>query len=158
AQERAAAPTPVQFNRDIRPILSDNCFQCHGPDKANRKAGLRLDTEEGAFGDRGGYHAVVAGKPEQSELGRRLTAGGKERMPPASSGHKVNDRQVELIRQWIAQGAKWQKHWSLIAPERPALPAVKNRTWPRNGIDHFVLARLEQEGLTPSPEADRATL
>src|SRR5262249_36292334 len=115
-------------------------------------------TEEGAFGDRGGYHAVVAGKPEQSELLRRLTAAGKERMPPASSGHKVTDRQIELIRQWIPQGAKWQKHWSLIAPERPALPAIKNKTWSRNGIDHLVLARLEREGLVPSPEADRATL
>jgi hypothetical protein len=152
-------PSTVEFNRDIRPILSDNCFNCHGPDKSNRKSKLRLDVEADAFADRGGYHALVAGKPDQSELVQRITAKNvKERMPPIASGHKLTPGQIELIRAWIMQGAKWQKHWSLLPPRRPDLPAVKNQTWPRNGIDYFVLARLEAAGLKPSAEADRITL
>src|SRR5438445_5555678 len=149
---------PVVFNRDIRPILSDNCFQCHGPDKANRKAKLRLDSEESAFADRGGYHAIVAGKPSESEMVRRITAKGKERMPPPTSAHGLTAAQIDLIRRWIDEGAKWQKHWSLIPPQRRALPAVRNAAWCRNPIDHFVLARLEQAGLNPAPESDRITL
>src|SRR5256885_117142 len=118
---RAHSPpaAAVAFNRDIRPILSDNCFQCHGPDKANRKAKLRLDSEESAFADRGGYHAIVAGKPSESEMVRRITAKGKERMPPPTSAHGLTAAQIDLIRRWIAEGAKWQKHWSLIPPRRP---------------------------------------
>jgi mono/diheme cytochrome c family protein len=155
----AAEPPGVEFNRDIRPVLSDNCFQCHGPDRARRKADLRLDTEAGAFADLGGRRALVPGKPEESELYRRITAATEtERMPPAKSGPRLNERQIDLIRRWIAQGVKWQKHWSLIPPQRPPLPSVKNHAWPRNPIDHFILARLEREGLAPSPEADKATL
>ncbi|HXG09872.1 MAG TPA: DUF1553 domain-containing protein [Gemmataceae bacterium] len=157
----AAEPLPatVEFNRDIRPILSDACFQCHGPDRAKRKADLRLDTAEGAFADRGGYHAIVPGKPDESELFRRITAADEtERMPPPRSGPRLTERQVALIRRWLEQGARWQKHWSLIPPQRPALPRVQNVGWARNPIDLFVLDRLEREGLAPSPEADRATL
>src|SRR5438132_7434454 len=97
---RAGSPAarPVEFNRDIRPILSDNCFQCHGPDQANRKAKLRFDTEEGAFGDRGGYRAIVRGKAADSELVRRITAKGKERMPPQTAAHGLSAAQIELIR------------------------------------------------------------
>jgi mono/diheme cytochrome c family protein len=154
-----AADRPVAFNRDIRPIFSDVCFQCHGPDKAKRKAGFRLDTEEGAFaGLRKGGRAIVPGDLAKSELYRRITAKGDERMPPAKSGHILTTEQIELIRRWIEQGAKWQKHWSLIKPERPMLPTVKTRDWPRSPIDTFVLARLEAAGLEPTPEADRATL
>jgi mono/diheme cytochrome c family protein len=144
---------PVEFNRDIRPILSDACFQCHGPDKAKRKAKLHFDTEEGA-------RAVLgAGKPDDSELIRRITAADPDkRMPPPTSGHALTPAQIALLKRWVAEGARWQKHWSFIPPVRPALPTVKNASWPRNGIDHFVLARLEKEGLTPSPEADRITL
>jgi hypothetical protein len=146
----------VVFNRDIRPILSDNCFQCHGPDKATRKAKLRLDQETSVFKDR---QVIVPGKPDQSEVFQRITAqNDKERMPPASSGHKLTSRQIALVRRWIEQGAKWQKHWSLIPPHRAELPAVKQKHWPKNPIDYFVLTRLEQEGLKPSPEADRTTL
>src|SRR5262249_44771908 len=146
----------VIFNRDIRPILSDNCFQCHGPDKATRKAKLRLDQEASVFKDR---KVIVPGKPGKSEVFQRITAkNDKERMPPLSSGHKLTASQIDLVRQWIEQGAKWQKHWSLIAPGRPELPAVRQKRWPRNAIDHFVLARLEQEGLKPSAEADRTAL
>ncbi|MBI1915380.1 MAG: DUF1553 domain-containing protein [Planctomycetes bacterium] len=158
---RADAPTrpQVEFNRDIRPILSDTCFACHGPDKAKRKADLRLDTEDGAFADRGGYRPLVPGKPEQSELYQRITAAlPSERMPPARSGRKLTTKQIELIRHWIEQGAKWQKHWAFLPPRREPLAKVRNTTWGRNGIDAWVLERLEREGLSPSPEADRATL
>jgi hypothetical protein len=152
-------PRAVQFNRDIRPILSDACFQCHGPDKSKRKADLRFDLEENATADRGGYRAIDRGHPDKSEMVRRITAREvKERMPPASTGHKLNQGQVELIRNWIAQGARYEKHWTFIPPGRPNLPTVKNKTWPKRGLDYFVLVRLEQEGLTPSPEAARTTL
>src|SRR5437867_1794117 len=126
AREAKSAPaeegTPplVSFNRDIRPILSDNCFACHGPDKNQRKADLWLDTEEGAFADRGGYAPLVSGKPDESELYLRISAADeKQRMPPAKFGKQLAPAQVERIRRWIEQGAKWQKHWSRIAATRP---------------------------------------
>ena len=143
----------VEFNRDIRPILSDTCYTCHGPAKSTRKADLRLDTEAGLFG------VVVPGKLRESELWQRITAAqSSKHMPPPKSGRKLTARQVELIRRWIEQGAKWQNHWAFISPQRPALPPVKDTAWPRNPIDHFVLARLEREGLRPAPEASRETL
>ncbi len=143
----------IEFNRDVRPILSDTCFQCHGPDRQKRKAKIHFDTEDGA------RSVLVPGKPDQSELIRRITSTDPEqRMPPPTSGHTLSPRQIEVLTRWVAQGAKWQRHWSLIAPVRPTLPAVKDASWPRNPIDYFVLARLEQEGLHPSAEADRLTL
>jgi hypothetical protein len=159
APARAAEPLPVtvEFNRDVRPILSENCFACHGPDKKTRKADLRLDTEEGAFADLGGHRALVPGKPEQSELYRRIThADPGKRMPLGRRG--LPAREVALLRRWIEQGAKWQKHWSFLPPRRPPLPHVKRTTWSRNGLDPFILARVEKEGLKPSPEADPVTL
>src|SRR6266511_827527 len=117
----AAEPLPqaVEFNRDVRPILSDNCFQCHGPDKARRKADLRLHTEEGAFADRGDVRVLVPGDTARSELFRRITAEDEpQRMPPAKSGRKLGAREVDVLRRWIEQGAKWQKHWALIPPRR----------------------------------------
>jgi hypothetical protein len=153
------ATSPLSFNRDIRPILSDNCFACHGPDKNQRKVDLRLDTEEGARADRGGYAPIVPGKPEESELYLRISAvDEKQRMPPVKFGKKLGQPQIELIHRWIEQGSKWQKHWSLIAAARSPLPQLKSPAWPDNAIDHFILARLEQEGLPPSPEADKRTL
>jgi hypothetical protein len=164
----AAEPLPrtIEFNRDIRPILSDTCFNCHGPDKANRKAKLRLDTEEGAHEDHKGTRAVVPGNTDKSELLRRIaTEDESERMPPAKSGRRLTPHQVALVRRWIEQGAKWQKHWSLMPPRRPELPKIGDaryqelaRTWPRNAVDHFILDRLAREGLAPSTEADRTTL
>jgi hypothetical protein len=149
-------PATVEFNRHIRPILSDHCFQCHGPDKAKRKAELRLDTESDALGD---AITIVPGKPDKSDLIRRITTSNPRRlMPPEKSGRKLSDRQIQLLRRWIEQGAKWQAHWSFIPPKRPPLPRVRNTDWPRNGIDYFILERLEREGLQPSPEADRTTL
>jgi hypothetical protein len=156
----AAEPaSTIEFNRDIRPILSDSCYLCHGPAKATRKAGLRFDTQEGAFADLGGYHAIVPGKLEDSRLWQRITAADPaKKMPPHKSGRKLTERQVELLRRWIEQGAKWENHWSFIAPRQAPLPTIHARHWPRNAIDHFVLARLEQNRLQPSPEAERATL
>ncbi|MDB5387150.1 MAG: hypothetical protein JWM11_2796 [Planctomycetaceae bacterium] len=149
----------VEFNRDIRPILSDHCFQCHGPDEKKRKGDLRLDTEAGAFADHEGTQAVVARDLVKSELFRRITSTDEaERMPPAKFARQLSPQQIELMKRWIEQGATWQKHWSLISPVRAALPTVKKADWCQTPIDHFILHRLEREGLTPAPEVDRATL
>jgi hypothetical protein len=147
---------PVDFDRDIRPILSDNCFLCHGPDEKNRKAGLRLDTKAGAFANLGGYKAIVPGEPEKSELYKRIIAEQPtKKMPPAKSNKKLKPQQVELIKRWIEEGAKWEEHWAFVPPKRPALPKVKNPAWAKNSIDYFVLAKLEQEGLAPSEPASK---
>ncbi len=147
---------PVDFNRDIRPILSDKCFACHGPDDGQRKARLRFDTKEGAFAKQG---IIVPGDSDKSRLIERITAKDPAmRMPPPESELTLSDKQIELLRRWIDEGAKWETHWAYIAPTRPELPTVKDRAWPRNPIDHFILARLEREGLKPQPEADRVTL
>ena len=154
-----AAPGDIEFNRDVRPILSDKCFHCHGPDAAAKKIPLRLDSESAAKADLGGRRAIAAGHPETSGLIRRIRASGKPiQMPPAYSGLKLTAAEIETLRAWIAQGAKWQQHWSFIAPVRPELPAVSPADWPKNPIDRFVLHRLEAEGLSPSPEAGRETL
>lgn len=155
-----SAPASVDFNRDIRPILSDKCFTCHGHDAANRTTKLRFDTEAGAkIALRNGRQSIVSGDPEHSELYRRITSSDALRMPPASSGRdKLTAREIDLIRRWIEEGAIWQRHWSLIPPRRPAPPQVAAKDWVRNPIDSFVLQRLEREELKPSPEASRATL
>jgi hypothetical protein len=147
----------VEFNRDIRPIFSDKCYTCHGPDKTKRTSKLRFDTESGAMADLGGHFAIVAGDPGKSELVRRITAENKAlRMPPVYSGVTLSSREIELIREWIAQGAVWEKHWSFIPPKRREPPQVSKPGWVRNPIDAFILARLDREGLAPSPEAERA--
>ena len=149
----------VEFNRDIRPILSDQCFTCHGPDAGKRLSKLRLDSEQAAKADLGGHRAIVPGNPEQSELIRRVTHANRGlRMPPQQSGRTLSDGEIELLRRWIAEGAQWQSHWAFRAPARPALPVVRAAAWPRNAIDRFVLERLEKEDLQPSPEANRETL
>src|SRR5262249_28010886 len=123
--------SPIQFNRDIRPILSDNCFACHGPDSANRKAGLRLDQEQGLFGMRDGGAPVVRGKPAESELFVRITsANARELMPPEKSHKKLTAAQKELLKRWIEQGAPWEPHWSLVAAKRPATPRVTQAAAP----------------------------
>ena len=150
-------PDKIEFNRDIRPILSDTCFLCHGPDKARRKADLRLDVEASAKAKIEDHYAIVPGQPAQSELIRRITTSdADDRMPPAKAGRQLTPRQVELLRRWIEQGAPWQPHWSFIAPKRAELPPAA--AWVRNPVDQFILARLEREGLKPSAEADRAML
>jgi hypothetical protein len=157
----ALADANIEFNRDIRPILSDKCFACHGPDAANRKTKLRFDIESGAKIElKNGAFAIVPGSPEKSALISRITAQNTaRRMPPAYAGkEKLTDRDIDLMRRWIAQGAHWQPFWSFIPPRLPALPEVRRRDWPRNPIDRFILSRLEREGLSPSPEADKPTL
>ena len=155
-------PAHVDFNRDIKPILSNRCFRCHGPDANERKGGkegLRLDMAEGAVADLGGYTAVVPGKPDESELIKRVKADDpNEVMPPPKAGKKLADREIDLLREWIRQGGKYAGHWSYVKPVRPELPAVANSAWPRNEVDRFILARLEREGLKPTAEADRYAL
>jgi Protein of unknown function (DUF1549)./Planctomycete cytochrome C./Protein of unknown function (DUF1553). len=147
---------PVDFNRDVRPILSDNCFACHGPDDKQRMARLRFDTKEGAFAKPG---VIVPGDAASSILIKRITAKDPNfRMPPADSGHALNEQQIATLARWIDEGARWSAHWAYQTPARPALPTVSNATWARNAIDRFILARLEREGLRPSIEADKATL
>src|SRR5947208_4385781 len=157
---RAASKGPVDFDRDIHPILSDKCFACHGPDEKERKAKLRLDRKDEAFKPlKSGGYAVVPAHPEKSELLARLTTKDEDDlMPPPKSGKKLTPAQIDLLRRWVAEGASWQRHWAFVKPERPPLPAVKNKKWPRQEMDYFVLARLEKEGLQPSPEADKTTL
>lgn len=146
----------VDFGRDIRPILSENCFHCHGPDEENQKAGLRLDTREGATEDLGGYAAIAPSSPESSELLKRmLTNDEDDRMPPAETGKVITDAQKTLIRQWISEGAEWGSHWAFESPKKPNPPVVKNNDWTQNPIDQFVRAKLEKEGLTPSKPADK---
>ncbi|HVA48014.1 MAG TPA: DUF1553 domain-containing protein [Pirellulales bacterium] len=149
------ADEPLQYNRDVRPILAENCFACHGPDSAARKADLRLDQREAAI-EAG---ALSPGKADESELMRRILSSDPEAMmPPPATKKQLTAAQKETLRRWIADGAAYQPHWSLIAPVRPPLPAVKDAAWCRNPIDYFVLAKLEAAGLQPAPEADRRTL
>ncbi|HUG18233.1 MAG TPA: PSD1 and planctomycete cytochrome C domain-containing protein, partial [Planctomycetaceae bacterium] len=155
----APAEQPVDFARDIRPILSDKCAICHGPDENQRQADLRLDTKVGALADLGGHFAIVPGKPDESQLVQRITSDDPdERMPPADSKRTLSPEQIELLRRWIAEGAKWEEHWSFSKPQRAALPAVEHKSWPRNEIDYFILQKLEQAGLAPAPEAVKETL
>jgi mono/diheme cytochrome c family protein len=150
----------IDFARQIRPILSENCFTCHGPDDSQRKAKLRVDTKEGAFKPlRDGTFAIVGKEPGKSMLLQRIRSHDPdEQMPPPTSNKKISPQQADLIERWIAEGAAWSEHWAFFTPRRPELPSIKNVAWTRNPIDHFVLARLEAEGLAPAPEADRIRL
>jgi len=150
----AQEPRKIEFNRDIRPILSNNCFVCHGPDNNLRKAKLRLDDEKDA-------HAKVIekGEPLFSAMFTRLVTDDPTKiMPPPKAKKQLTKAEIALIFDWIEQGAKYESHWSLIAPRKHELPKVKNAVWVRNDIDRFILARLEAEGVAPAPEADRRTL
>jgi len=161
--EPAAAKNAIDYNRDVRHILSNNCFKCHGPDAGERKAGLRLDLRDEALKPtESGVPAIVPGKAAESELVRRVFSDDPEvRMPPADSNKRLSDAEKDLLRQWIDDGAEWQQLWSFAPPRRPVPPEIstlKHADWPRTMIDRFVLARLEAEGLRPSPDADRPTL
>lgn len=154
-----AARDGVRFNRDVRSILADNCFQCHGPDSASREADLRLDTQEGLFAERDGAAIVVPGAPDGGELFRRISSDDPdERMPPADSGKSLTAAQIDTLRRWIETGAEWEPHWAFVPPERVPAPDVSDRSWPRNAIDRFVLAELERRGLAHAPEAGPETL
>ncbi|MEM9283643.1 MAG: DUF1553 domain-containing protein [Verrucomicrobiota bacterium] len=148
----------IEFNRDIRPILSDNCFFCHGPDEADRKAGLRLDMEADALADLGGYAAIAKGDSEASELVARIFDDDPHSiMPPPESSRRLTEAQKDLLRRWIDQGAEWQQHWAFEDPVERELP-VAGADWPVNGIDHFVLKKMGEIGLSPSPDASKETL
>jgi mono/diheme cytochrome c family protein len=152
---QAEADDALSYNRDIRPILAENCFACHGPDSAARKAELRLVRRDAAV-EAG---AIAPGDPDGSELVFRVESDDRETvMPPPKSGKTLTDAQKETLRRWIADGAEYQPHWSLIAPTRTEPPPVKDESWVRNPIDRFILAKLEANGLKPAPEADRRTL
>ena len=151
---------PIDFNQDIRPLFSDNCYACHGPNEDSREGGFRLDVKDSAFGEAdSGEHPIVAGEPDSSELYARITSDDEFMlMPPAETNKKLTKEEIERIRQWIEQGASWHEHWAFVVPDRPQLPVVKDKAWPRSPIDRFILSRQETEGLSPSPEADKATL
>lgn len=149
----------VDFQREVRPILADNCFRCHGPDPSTRQAQLRLDTEEGAFEMRRRGQPVVRGDAGASLIYQRITHENERmRMPPLSANKTLDSDQIEVLRRWIEDGASWDQHWSFKAVASTDAPAVSNDKWVRNSLDRFILAKLETEGLTPALEADRRTL
>ena len=182
----SAVDGKIQFNRDIRAILSDKCFHCHGPDKAHRKSGLRLDVREDALKPaKSGDTAIVPGKPEESALVARIFSEDKDELMPPEEEHKaLSAAQKETLKRWIEEGAEYQQHWAYITPKRPAVPGISDfksqisdwekhdatrgaelrrlegrlENWTRNPIDAFVLQRLLQRGLAPSPAAAPAVL
>lgn len=156
----ALAEDPIEFNRDVRPIISEKCFACHGPDAAARNQDMRFDTQEGLFGkSEFGQPLLVPGDPEESEIYFRIThEDAKEKMPPADFHLKLTDREVDVIKKWIEQGAPWEGHWAFIPPDRPTIPEVSDPTWSRNEIDPYILRRLDRAGLTPAPEASKEIL
>jgi len=158
-----AIPDTISYNFNVRPILSDKCYKCHGPDANKRQAGLRLDRSESAYKalrDNPHAHVLVPGSPEMSELFRRVSTNDtSEMMPPANSGLKrLSPHELAIIEKWIKQGAKFEKHWAFVPPKSWPVPAVKNASWPKNEIDHFILQKQEQYGLAPNPEADKERL
>jgi len=158
-EQTAAVPRKIDFNRDIRSILSNRCFTCHGPDDAERQADLRLDNQAGATASLGDYAAIVPGKPDASELLKRVSNSDPDLiMPPAGKGDPLSEEEIESLRLWIKQGAGYARHWSYELPTRPELPPTSNKGWHRNAIDAFILSRLDREKLAPNEEADRAAL
>ena len=157
--ESAAGAEPVDFQREIRPILADNCFSCHGPDESTRQVRLRLDTEDGLLQERPSGQPVVRGDAASSLIIQRVShADARLRMPPAETNKSLTDEQIDTLQRWIDEGANWDRHWAFEAIERPDPPAVADAGWARSPLDRFILARLEAEGLAPAPEADRRTL
>ncbi len=161
--EHNAIPEKISYNFNIRPIFSDKCFKCHGPDGRQRKAGFRLDIADSAFAplkETKGAYALVPGRPEQSEIYKRITSPDPTYQMPEPESHLtlLNSHEIALIKKWIQQGAKYEKHWAFTPPKKSVLPQVQNKNWPRNEIDYFVLQRIEEMGLTPNEEADKERL
>ncbi|MEK9632721.1 MAG: c-type cytochrome domain-containing protein, partial [Opitutae bacterium] len=153
-----ALPAAVDFNADVRPVLSNNCFFCHGPDAHERKADLRLDTSEGATRDLGGYAALVPGSLEKSEMWARISSTDRDEIMPPPEAHKVmKPKEREIIKQWILEGAKYEKYWAYEPPRENPVPAT-GKEWSDHWIDRFVFAKLKEKQLEPSPDADRITL
>ncbi len=159
AHKPVAKPT-VDYNRDVRPILAQHCWVCHGADKEALKktGGMKLDSFDGATADRGGYRAITPGNPDKSLLLKRVTDDESPMPPPASGVKPLSKAEVETLRKWISEGAEYRAHWAFVAPTTPPLPAVKNAKWAHNDLDRFILAKLEEDGLAPEPEADKRTL
>ncbi len=156
----AVRADPPDFTRDVRPILSEHCFKCHGPDDVARQANLRLDLREAALKkSESGNAPIVPGKPDASELVRRISSHDvDEMMPPPAANKPLSDAKRQILRNWIAAGAPYKPHWAFVPPRQSQPPAVRQTNWPRNPIDRFILARLESAGLKPAEEADRYTL
>src|SRR5262249_25471681 len=151
-----AAAQSVDFNRDVLPLLSANCFPCHGPDANKRKADLRLDDRAAALGKGGGPTVIVPGKPNESELIARVSSDKPAvRMPPPKAGPQLPPDQVRPLRRWIEEGAPYAEHWAFMPPKRPDPPAVRETTWPRTPVDAFVLHRLERLKLPHAAPASR---
>ncbi len=155
-------PERVSYNFDVRPILSDKCMTCHGPDANKREAGLRLDVAEDAYkalAENPAFHAIVPGKPELSEAYLRIISSDTSKlMPPKSSNLKLSDYEIAIIKKWISQGARYEKHWAFVPPVKSPIPQVSDNSWPKNPIDYFILARQEKLGLTHNVEADKERL
>ncbi|MEO5602416.1 MAG: PSD1 and planctomycete cytochrome C domain-containing protein [Cyclobacteriaceae bacterium] len=155
-------PEKISYNFDVRPILSDKCYTCHGPDANKRQAGLRLDIAENAYqalAENYTAHALVPGDPESSQVFVRISSEDTTMvMPPVESNLKLTSREINLIEKWIEQGAEYESHWAFVPPVDPGIPKVKNQGWPRNEIDHFILSKQEQKGIRPNEEADKERL
>ncbi|MFP6615620.1 MAG: c-type cytochrome domain-containing protein [Candidatus Hydrogenedentota bacterium] len=160
AYPSARADDKVDFNRDVRPIISEKCYACHGPDSAAREKDLRFDIREGLFGkSEFGQPLIVPGDPEESEIYYRITAEDPdERMPSADSNLSLTKEEIDVIKRWIEEGAPWQGHWAFVPPERPELPAISEPAWPENEIDYFILQALDTAGMKPSAPACNETL
>jgi len=159
----SALPEKVSYNFNIRPIFSDKCYKCHGPDAGHREASLRLDIADSAYSPlkvKKGAYAIVPGKPDQSELLRRISSSDITYMMPPPDAHlgMLNDYEKKIIKKWIEQGAKYEKHWAFLVPTKASLPTVSNKSWPKNEIDYFILRRMDQEGLSPNEQADKERL
>ena len=156
----AVADDKLDYSRDVRPILADKCFACHGPDAKQRQAGLRLDLRDEALQKlESDAIAIVPGDPKASALVARIfSTDESERMPPSDSQKKLTDEQKNVLRRWVEQGAPYAEHWSFVPPQKGHLPSVSKPDWVKNEIDRFILARLDAEGLAPSSAADRRTL
>lgn len=156
-------PDKISYNFHVRPILSDKCFTCHGPDKQQLKAGLRLDIAENAYAplkETPGAFAIVPGKPEVSEIIKRISSQDPDYQMPTPESHLelLNEREINILVQWIAQGAVYERHWAFSAPVKPALPKIKNKQWPNNEIDHFLISKMSEKGLEPNPKAAKEFL
>lgn len=159
----AALPSKVSYNFHIRPILSDKCFKCHGPDGGHREASLRLDIADSAYAplkETKGAFAIVPGKPEQSELYKRISSTDTSYQMPVPESHlgALNQHEIQLFKQWIAEGARYEKHWAFVSPQKPKLPDVSDKNWPKNEIDYFVLNKMDEQGLNHNEEADKERL
>ena len=159
---KSAAHDKVSYNFDVRPILSDKCFACHGPDAKKREAGLRLDMAESAYAKLkdGKHFAIVPGKPEESEVYKRISSLDPEYQMPTPESHlgTLNEKEIDILKKWIEQGGKYEQHWAFVAPKQSALPKIEDKDWPKNEIDYFTLSKMEQEGLEPSEEAKQEEL